>query len=58
MKNHLKAIGKNFDSKSSKYDNFIALDDFNVKPTETAMSDFMKVYNSKPNKRTSLFQKF
>ena len=57
MKNHLKAIGKNLDSKSSKYDNFIALGDFNAKPTEIAMSDFMKVYNFKPNKRTSLFQK-
>ena len=32
IKNHLKAIAKNLDSQSSKYDNFIALGDFNVEP--------------------------
>ena len=47
IKNHLKAIGKNLDSQSSKYDNFIALGDFNVEPTEIAMSNFMEVYNFK-----------
>ena len=45
IKNHLKAIGKNLDSQSSKYDNFIALGDFNAEPTEITMSDFMEVYN-------------
>ena len=47
IKNHLKAIAKNLDSQSSKYDNFIALGDFNVEPTEIAMRDFMEVYNFK-----------
>ena len=47
IKNHLKVIGKNLDSQSSKYDNFIVLGDFNAEPTDIAMSDFMKVYNLK-----------
>ena len=45
IKNHLKVIGKNLDSQSSKYDNFIILWDFNAEPTEIAMSDFLEVYN-------------
>ena len=47
IKNHLKVIRKNFDSQSSKYDNFIVLGYFNAQPTEIAMSDFMEVYNFK-----------
>ena len=47
IKNHLKVIRKNFDSQSSKCDNFIVLGYFNVQPTEIAMSDFMEVYNFK-----------
>ena len=47
IKIHLKAIGKNLDSQSSKYDNFIALGDYNAEPTEIAMSDFVEVYNFK-----------
>ena len=57
IKNHLKIIGKNLDSQSSKYDNFV-FGDFNAEPTEIAMSDIIEVYNfHKPNKRTKLFQK-
>ena len=41
------AVGKNLDSYSSKYENFILLGDFNVKPTEDATEEFMKVYNLK-----------
>ena len=44
---HLGAVGKNLDSYSSKYENFILLGDFNVTPTEDAIEEFMKVYNSK-----------
>ena len=47
IKSHLKAIAKNLDSQSSKYDNFIALGDFNVEPTKIAMRDFMEAYNFK-----------
>ena len=41
------AVGKNLDSYSSKYENFILLLDFNVEPTEDAMEEFLKVYNLK-----------
>ena len=41
------AVGKNLDSYSSKYENFILLGDFNVEPTEDAMEEFIKVYNLK-----------
>ena len=47
IKIHLKAIGKNLDSQSSKHDNFIALGDYNAEPTKIAMSDFVEVYNFK-----------
>ena len=58
IKNHLKAIRKNLDSQSSKYDNFIVLGDLNAETTEIAMRDFMEVYNFKNlTKRTNLFQK-
>ena len=58
IENDLKAIGKNLDSQSSKYDNFIALGDFNVERTEIAISDFMKdCHFKKITKDTNLFQK-
>ena len=41
------AVGKNLDSYSSKYENFILLWNFNVEPTEDAMEEFLKVYNLK-----------
>ena len=46
IKIHLKVIGKNLDSQSTKY-NFVVLGDLNAEPTEIAMSDFMEVYNFK-----------
>ena len=58
IENDLKAIGKNLDSQSSKYDNFIALGDFNAERTEIAISDFMKdCHFKKITKDTNLFQK-
>ena len=58
IENDLKAIGKNLDSQSSKYDNFIALGDFNAERTEIAISDFMKDCHFKRiTKDTNLFQK-
>ena len=67
IKNHYKVIGKNLNSQSSKYGNFIVLGDFNAKPTEIAMTDFMEVFNFKSltkgptcfkntNKRTNFFK--
>ena len=57
MKNYSKAIGKNLDSKSSKYDTLFALGDFNPEPTEIAMSDFVEVYNFKNlTKRPTCFK--
>ena len=47
IRKYLRAVGKNLDSYSSKYENFILLGDFNVKPTQDAMEEFMKVYNLK-----------
>ena len=44
IRKHLGAVGKNLDSYSSKYENFILFGDFNVEPTD-AMEEFMKVYN-------------
>ena len=41
------AVGKNLDSYSSKYENFVLLWDFNVEPTEDATEEFLKVYNLK-----------
>ena len=44
IRKHLGATGKNLDSYSSKYENFIFLEDFNVEPTKDAMEEFMKGY--------------
>ena len=41
---YLKEIGKNLDNYSTKYDNFILLDDLNSKPTESAVRDFCEIY--------------
>ena len=41
------AVGKNLDSYSSKYENFILFGDINVEPTDNAMEEFMKVYDLK-----------
>ena len=38
---HLRAVGKNLDTNSSKYENFILLRNVNVEPTEDAMKEFM-----------------
>ena len=34
IRKYLRAVGKNLDSYSSKYENFILLGDFNIEPTE------------------------
>ena len=47
IRKHLGAVGKNLDSYSSKYENFILFGDINVEPTDNAMEEFMKVYNLK-----------
>ena len=47
IRKHLGAVGKNLDSYSSKYRNFILLGDFNVEPTEDVMEELMKIYNLK-----------
>ena len=44
---HLIALGKNLDLQTSKYENFIIMGDFNAEPSETAVSDFMDIYNLK-----------
>ena len=44
---HLIALGKNLDLQTSKYENFIIMGDFNAEPSETALSDFMDIYNLK-----------
>ena len=41
---HLNKIGKNLDLLLSKYDNFMLIGDFNVEPTEAAVSDFCEIY--------------
>ena len=47
IRKRLWAFGKNLDSYSSKYENFILSGDSSVEPTENAMEEFMKVYNLK-----------
>ena len=56
-KNHLKTLGKKLDSQSSKYDNFIVLGDFNAKRTESAMSNFMEIYDLKNLQKEQLVLK-
>ena len=41
IKKHLQDLGKNLDLRSSKYENFIIMGDFNAEPSEKAMSDFL-----------------
>ena len=43
----LKKNGKNLDTYSLKYKNFLLLGRFNVEPTENAMEELVKAYNSK-----------
>ena len=43
ISNQLKEIGKYFDNYSSKYGNFILLDDHNSEPTESADRDFCQI---------------
>ena len=45
--NHPKEISKILDNYSSKYDNFILLDDLNSEPTESAVRDFCQIYGCK-----------
>ena len=40
-------MGKNLDNYSSKYDNFIILDDLNSEPTESAVRNFCEIYSCK-----------
>ena len=47
IRKYLGAVGKNLDSYSSKYENFILFGDFNAEPTDNAIEEFMKVYNLK-----------
>ena len=44
---HLKEIGKDLDVLTSKNDNIILMDDFNVEPADTVVSDFCEIYNLK-----------
>ena len=45
IKGCLEYISKEIDSHSSKYDNFLLLDDFNSEPTEEAMKSLCQIYN-------------
>ena len=47
ISNHLKEISKNLDNYSSKYDNFILLDDLNSETTESAVRDFCEICSCK-----------
>ena len=47
IKTYFKALGKNINLQSSKYENFIMIPDFNAESSEAAMSDFMDIYNLK-----------
>ena len=44
---HLQAVGKNLDLCSGRYENVIIMGDFNTEPTESAMGEFMNIYNLK-----------
>ena len=44
IKGHLEYISNEIESHSSKYDNFLLLDDFNSEPTEEAMKSFCEIY--------------
>ena len=45
IKNHLQEIGKGLQYYSSKYENFIVLDDFNAEMSNPHMSEFCALYN-------------
>ena len=47
IKGYLEYISKEIDSHSSKYDNFLLLDDFNSESPEEAMKSFCQIYNFK-----------
>ena len=44
---HLQAVGKNLDLCSGSYENVVIMGDFNTEPTESAMGEFMNIYNQK-----------
>ena len=45
---HLQAVGKNLGLCSGRYENvIIIMGDFNTEPTESAMGEFMNIYNLK-----------
>ena len=44
---HLDVIGKNLNSYSSRYENFLLLVDFNSEPSDNAMIEICKVYKLK-----------
>ena len=44
---NLQAVGKNLDLCSGRYENVIIMGDFNTEPTESAMGEFMNIYNLK-----------
>ena len=45
VQNHLAQLSKKFDLYSSKYENFVALGNFNAEMTNTHMKEFCSVYN-------------
>ena len=47
IKRYLDYISKEIDSHSSKYDNFVVLDDFNSEPTGEAMENFCQKHKFK-----------
>ena len=47
ISDHLREIGKNLDNYSSKYDNFIFLDDLDTETTESAVRGFCQIYGYK-----------
>ena len=44
---HVQAVGKNLDLCSGRYENVIIRGDFNTEQTESAMGEFMNIYNLK-----------
>ena len=45
MFNHVKEIERKIDTRSSNYETFILLGDFNSEPTERANKDFCLIYS-------------
>ena len=43
----MKCIGKNIDSLSSRYENFLLIGDFNAEVSDMSMKDFCNIYSFK-----------